>query len=340
MSSSRISSISGGSFLILKDYNAAVLAERMAAKPGLTVDDRHFEEQNPAHPLAASNRFARIKAADRIMNLTHLYGKPLPADILEILHRSLFDCSAAVRHSIAGALFMAGDESSIEYLTKLLEQEQDSPAVRIRAQAALERMSSPFSLPENVPQIVVVLDNLLLVEELMEMARREGAALRHARPDSPDIIAFSGHVKIIDRQLLGKNAWEDFCDYLAEVNNDKTDYPTLDEIGELVIETHIRDDTPLIIVDIQPVDDKSVEWRKEQIKNICAVNLKKISGSHTTNNRESCITPKISRNSSELLLLLPFTRQIILIIRILMDYCNTIRLKRADYPLVHDLGSS
>lgn len=244
-------------YMSLEEFNTAVLAGSLAAKPGLTVDDRHFEEQNPEHPLAAANRFARIKAADRIMNLTQLYGKPLPADILEILHRSLFDCSAAVRHSIAGALFMAGDESSIEYLTNLLEQEQDSPAVRIRAQATLVKISSPFTLPENIPQIIVVLDNLLLVEELMETTWREGAALRHARPDSPDIIAFSGHVKIIDRQLLGKSAWKDFCDYLAEVNNDQTDYPILDENGELVIELPTRDDTPLIIVDNEPAGSTS-----------------------------------------------------------------------------------
>ena len=35
----------------------------------------------------------------------------------------------------------------------------------------------------------------------------------------PGYFAFSADVKIIDRPLLGEEAWEDFCAYLAEVNS-------------------------------------------------------------------------------------------------------------------------
>ena len=73
------------------------------------------------------------------MDLAKRYGQPLPADILEVLHQSLFDCSAEFRHSIAGALFLAGNQSSIPYLDRLLEQEEESVAVRLRVKAALIR---------------------------------------------------------------------------------------------------------------------------------------------------------------------------------------------------------
>ena len=36
---------------------------------------------------------------------------------------------------------------------------------------------------------------------------------------SPDIFAFSADVKIIDRHCWVREAWEDFCAYLAEVNS-------------------------------------------------------------------------------------------------------------------------
>ncbi|NLL86265.1 MAG: VWA domain-containing protein [Syntrophomonadaceae bacterium] len=236
----------------LEDFNTAVNEGRLSPRPGLSVSDHCFEKQNPHHPLAASNRFIRIDAADKIMDLAKRYGQPLPADILEVLHQSLFDCSAAVRHSIAGALFLAGNQSSIPYLDRLLEQEEESVAVRLRVKAALIRIQSPFVLPENVPQIVVVLDNLCLVEELMELAEKEEAQLRHARPGSPDIFAFSADVKIIDRPLLGEEAWEDFCAYLAEVNSQSQIISNIP--GDFSIEGSSRDDTPLIIVDNLPYD--------------------------------------------------------------------------------------
>lgn len=218
-------------FMTMADFNAGVTAKRIAPRPTLEVMDLQFEARYPAHPLAVSRRFTRIHAADRIMELASWCRKPLPTEILDALHKSLFDCSAAVRHSIASALFLAGNESSVVHLQKLLEQEQESPAVRLRARAALERLASHDLIPDTeVPQVIVVLDNLLLVEKLMETAAGLGGVLRHARPRTRDIIDFIGFVKIIDHKLLGWKAWKEFCQHLASV----------------------PDDTPLIIVDDEP----------------------------------------------------------------------------------------
>jgi len=230
-------------------YNA-ISEGRLVPRPSFTTDDRLFEEAYPEHPLAASNRFTRIDAADRIMNLAREYGRSLPSEVLEVLHRCLFDCSAAVRQSLAGALFYGGEANSVEALTLLLDLEKDSPAVRLRARAALERLSSPYTYPDHCPHVVVVVDHILLVEKLMQLANREGFALRHARPDTPDVIAFGAHVKIIDPQVLGNQAWDDFCDYLAEVNNPEGEHSGFDKVA--ADKALITDNTPLIIIQDNP----------------------------------------------------------------------------------------
>lgn len=238
-------------FMSFIQLNDAITAGTLAPRPSIAEDDRCYEKANPEHPLAASKRLTRIAAADRIMKLAREYGRTLPREILEVLHRCLFDCSAAVRQSLAGALFFSGDDSSLEVLSRLLELEKDSPAVRLRARAALERLATPFILPKQAPQVVIVLDQIMLVEELMQLAGREGFSLRHARPGTPDVIAFGAHVKIIDPLILGNQAWDDFCDYLAEVNTPGGECP--DNAGEATAEGALTpDDTPLIIIQDHP----------------------------------------------------------------------------------------
>lgn len=202
------------------------------------------------------------------MELSRSCGKPLPADILEVLHQSIITGSDEVQYYIVAALFFAGSGKSAEVLLKLLKSKQLSPALRIRAQAALDRIKSPRSRSLNIPRIVVVLDDLLLVEKLMEMAADTGAVLLHARPKSTDIIQFNGQLKIIDHQLLGHRYWKEFCGHLDA--------------------DPFRDDTPLIIVDdkmpgnppdfIIPLTDGKIYytpvWNVDEICRIAAQLLK------------------------------------------------------------------
>ena len=113
---------------------------------------------------------------------------------------------------------------------------------------AKDRLQSPFNFPEHKKQVVVVSNNYKLLLALNDLIDKENAQLRHARSKTPDILVFSGTVKIIDRSYLGNRDWETFCDYLEEVNSE-CDLPVCNENKEVLYSEPIFDDTPLIIID-------------------------------------------------------------------------------------------
>ncbi len=115
---------------------------------------------------------------------------------------------------------------------------------------ARDKSSSPYEYPENKKQLLVVSSNYRLLEALQKMAHREGAQLRHARPQTPDLIVFSASVRVVDRYYLGREHWQLFCDFLAEVNaEDEGGYTRRDEKGEMILEEPLFDAVPIIIVD-------------------------------------------------------------------------------------------
>ncbi len=120
-----------------------------------------------------------------------------------------------------------------------------------------EKRQSPFEYPEDKKQIVIVSRNYKLLAALSGLAEQENAQLRHARPGTPDVLVFSGAVKIIDRPYLGEEGWETFCDYLEQVN-DNAEFPMRDEQGEIIFEDPIYDETPLIIIDSDPANTRLI----------------------------------------------------------------------------------
>ncbi len=122
---------------------------------------------------------------------------------------------------------------------------------------AAARPQSPFVCPEAKKQIVIVSRNYKLLAALSELAEQENAQLRHARQGTPDVLVFSGAVKIIDRPYLGEETWETFCEYLEQVN-DEAEFPLLDEQGEIIFEEPIYDETPLIIIDSDPANTRLI----------------------------------------------------------------------------------
>lgn len=108
---------------------------------------------------------------------------------------------------------------------------------------------TPFQLPhEDMKQIIAVTDNEKIIAGLEAVARKEGAQLCLVRPETPDIIVFSGNVRVVDREYLGKESWDMFCEYLSMVNTGE-EYPIIDENGEVLIEAPVYDRTPIIIID-------------------------------------------------------------------------------------------
>lgn len=116
-------------FMSIEDYNIAINSDKLEK---LMWNDG--ENKSPDHPMLSPNKAVRMKAADLFRD----YKKELSRDMLSNLHKHLFDCCAAVRLSLAGALLHSGDDTSIEPLEKLSHTESESKMVKAMAGIALE----------------------------------------------------------------------------------------------------------------------------------------------------------------------------------------------------------
>jgi hypothetical protein len=123
-------------FMSMFLYKNNIENNKIINKP-MMADDMKFFEQNPDHSLASENRFVRINAADTIQQYCSKKGVDLNKYQLNQLHRSLFDCCAPVRHSIAITLKIIGDNSSKPLLELLNETENESEMVKFAVKDAI-----------------------------------------------------------------------------------------------------------------------------------------------------------------------------------------------------------
>ncbi len=249
---SALDDLFAGRFVSMQDC-AELVDQKKLVKKGKWEDDYGFQAKYPDHPLASENRGKRMKAADTIRDRAMELQEPLPEEMLDRLHVALFDSSAAVRLSLAHALFYCGSKQSSSYLEKLLEKESESKLVREYAGIALERcrMQGIDQLPEGKKVIMLVSKDIQLAIALQKLAEVEGAYFYMPQYNYSELIAWSSAaaVQVIDRWLMGQENWNAFCDYLDDVNDTEIEYPIKAEDGEVLLEEPIYDHTPLIITD-------------------------------------------------------------------------------------------
>lgn len=210
-------------FMSIEDYNQAVDAGELVRKPRLT-DDMKFFLKYPDHPMAGENRFKRIRAADTIRDYSKNLKGEFPQNLLDKVHDALFDCCAAVRHSIAGVLFYSGNDTSIPFLMRLLDTEKESKIVKKTAEVALFRIKPQYPFPKE-DTLVFASDSINLAIEVNNFCKENNKKIFFPEPGSPDIVAMPFFVMVVDRNYIGKSAWKDYCDYSKD------------------------DDTPVIIID-------------------------------------------------------------------------------------------
>jgi len=203
-------------FISIEDYNQAVDTGELAKKPKLT-DDMAFFLKYPDHPMAGENRFKQIRAADIIRDYSKNLKGELPQNILDKVHVALFDCYAAVRHSIAGVLFYGGNDTSIPFLMRLLETEKESPIVKKTAEVALFRIKPQYPFPRE-DTLAFASANINLAIEINDFCKENNKKIFFPELGSPDIIAIPFFVLLVDRNFIGKSAWEDYCDYSNDDN--------------------------------------------------------------------------------------------------------------------------
>jgi hypothetical protein len=209
-------------FMSIEDHNQAVDAGELVRKPAVDAgelvrkpgftDDMKFFLKYPDHPMAGENRFRRIRAADIIRDYSKNLKAELPQNLLDKVHDALFDCCAAVRHSIAGVLFYSGNDTSIPFLMRLLETEKESEIVKKTAEIALLKIKSPYPFIKK-GILAFASDNINLAIEVNDFCKENDKKMFFPEPGSPDILAIPFFVMVVDRNFIGKSAWEDYCSY-------------------------------------------------------------------------------------------------------------------------------
>lgn len=117
-------------------------------------------------------------------------------------------------------------------------------------------MISPFDYPQKEKQVVLASGDDELKSALDAMAIEEDAEVRLIRPETPDIVVFSGCVRVVDRRLLGDEAWSMFCEYIDEVNDPGQDPVIMDDDGEVLLDGPLYDEVPLVVTDVDPESER------------------------------------------------------------------------------------
>lgn len=237
-------------FMTTDEYKVKVESGYLV-KMKMFESDYVFQEKHPDHPLASDNRFARIRAADKIRDIAKEINQQVTDDVLDDIHRALFDCSATVRHSLAIALFYIGSHASTAFLNELLSQEKDSKLICEAARSAIARctMRNKFSLLSRNKLIILISKDLELMELMLQISGDKGYQLYMPDSNFIETITRPCALQIFDRSDLGKEAWDAYCEYLRNVNDESDTYPIMEEKSEDQPKESTYDHSPLIIVD-------------------------------------------------------------------------------------------
>jgi hypothetical protein len=230
------------------------VAEGQLADPGEGFIMPAFEAAHPEHPMAGANRFTRIGAADGLRDAARERTEPFPAAVLEVIHACLLDCCAAVRSSLALALFQAGDEASVGPLTELLRLESSpempgrSKMVRRFAGAALGRCAARGNVqfPVGRPLLLCLATDAELAADLGDLAQEHGLHL-HQSHTAIDLIALTPVVQVVDLTACRPEDWAAFRCYLEEAETGRAD--TADEPAT-------PDGTPLLLMNCRESGDR------------------------------------------------------------------------------------
>lgn len=210
------------SWLNLAEYQNQMATGKLADYEELSfsMGDRRFEQTYPLHPMAERNRFVRIGAADRIRDLAASRLTPFPEMVLDKIHVLMFDCSAAVRHSLATALYHAGDHTSVGPLEQLVRDEKSSGIVcetaEVAAKRCWQRGLACKEVPVDVPALSFVSSNVNLAIELNRTAKQNGCRLLFPEPDTGDLFVFPAKVCVVNRRALGTTGWRYYIDFMEE----------------------------------------------------------------------------------------------------------------------------
>ena len=259
-------------WLSQEDYRRLVAAGDLVDHEtwAYTLGDRIFEDMHPEHPMADVKRFVRIAEADVIRDIAAKRLAPFPDFILDKIHKILFDCCASVRHSLATALYHAGNYSSVEFLDKLAQTEKSSATVRETAEVAAlrcrQRGLGCKQVPLDPPAVSLVSADVNLAVELNRLAKEMSFHLLFPEPEISDLFVFPAKVRIVNRRALGITAWHYFLAYLEEANRPLSEAAKRElAVDGIDCDEYEMKDPPLILIDTFSPEEETAWGRLPEI---------------------------------------------------------------------------
>ena len=214
-------------FMAVKDYGEAILLNKLAPMAKYE-DDLQFARAHPEHPLNYINRGKRITGADEIRNLSESCAEIFTVDIIGKIHIHLSDCCATVRHSLVSALYFVGDQSSIPYITRLVEIESDlnlpetgSEMVMDVAGVVLCKLTPTNDA--NKDTVFVISPEIELVRSLKDFCQSNGMNLSIGNPSLANIVEVPFKVAILDWEWLGNKDPAEWIDVLNKLGTKRQD---------------------------------------------------------------------------------------------------------------------
>ena len=98
---------------------------------------------------------------------------------------------------------------------RLLETEKESKIVKQTVEVALIKLNPPYSFSQK-NSFAFASNDINLAIEVNDFCKVNDIKIFFPEPDSPDIIAIPFFTMIVDRNYIGKSAWEDYCEYCRE----------------------------------------------------------------------------------------------------------------------------
>ena len=209
----------------LESYSAAV-ADGSVIKKSILMSDEELARRCPNHPKLHDG--TKMHSADAIRDAARENPlEPFSPEVLARIHGVLYDCSGAVRHSLALALFYAGDQSCVEPLQRLIEQEtradliDTSKMVYRYARAALGRCETrgKYYFPQGMPRVLVISDEIDLVGDLLDVTDKYGAHLYQSHSAIDLIVLGDVVAQIVDRHLCDIDDWAAYCEFLDQLDD-------------------------------------------------------------------------------------------------------------------------
>ncbi|MGV8981333.1 hypothetical protein [Clostridium sp.] len=126
-------------FMSLQQYDEVIKLKKFKETEGYdNVPQLHT--LYPSYPTIYDGKTIRIGTTDTILKIAHVNSSKITQEVLDTLHKHIFDYSAAFRLALVQSLLCVGNSSSLTPIHQLLTIEKESMAIRNTCEIVLYKI--------------------------------------------------------------------------------------------------------------------------------------------------------------------------------------------------------